>query len=141
MQFSIDEYKINKNKIYVNGWAHFDNYKIKIVSNGEEKEINNFNSRYDISMLFHEKIDENNYGFKEEISFNDKIKVAYVYIINKNEEILVLKIDNRKIIYLLRKLKKILGKIKRTIKFLWKEYHFLVPPTMIKKYANMIIKP
>ena len=42
MDFNIDEYKINGKKIYINGWAHFNDYKIKIISNNETKEIKNY---------------------------------------------------------------------------------------------------
>lgn len=140
MNFNIDEYKINGNRIYINGWAHFDDYKILLVSNNEEHTIEQYDSRYDICMLFHEKIDNNKYGFKEEICFKNKIKVLNIYLVNRNEKIQLSKIDNRKVFIFLRKIKKILGKIKRMIKFLWREYHFLVPPTMIKKYIKMILK-
>lgn len=140
MDFSIDEYKINGNKIYLNGWAHFNNYKIIVVSEKEQKEFKNYQSRYDICMFFHEKIDENNYGFKGELEFKNKVKVAYIYIETKKDKILIKKIDNRKLLVGLKKVKKFLGKIKRGLKFLWREYHFIVPPAMIKKYLKMIFK-
>lgn len=138
MEFNIDEFKINGNKLYLSGWVHHDKYKIKVVSNDEEKIITKHLPRYDINMTFHEKIEENNYGFKEEIEFSKKIKVANIYLVLDNEETLIRKLDNRKLINILRKIKKFLGKIKRGLKFLWREYHFIVPPTMIKKYLKMI---
>lgn len=140
MEFNIDEYKISNNMVYLNGWVHLEKYKIKLISNGEIKYIDKFNSRYDICMLFHEKIEDNNYGFKEEIKFSKKIKKIEIYLVNKDEETLIFKIDNRKTINFLRKIRKILGKIKRGIKFLWREYHFMVPPSMMKKYMNQILK-
>ena len=39
MEFNVDEYKINNNKIYINGWAHYDKYKIIIKSDDEVKEL------------------------------------------------------------------------------------------------------
>ena len=136
MNFSIDEYKINGNKIYINGWAHFEKYKV-IVSNGnEEKEISSYIPRYDICMAFHEKITENNYGFKEEIEFSSKLKKVDIYLENQDGRNLIRKIDERKFINFLRKIKKFLSKIKRGIKFLWREHHFLVPPKMMKKYIK-----
>ena len=140
MQHSIDEYKINNNKIYLCGWVHSDDYKIVIHSNDEQKELEERVSRFDISMKFHEKIDDNNYGFKEEVEFNKRIKVAKVYLKIGNEEELILTIDERKLIVLLKKIRKFLGKIKRGIKFLWREYHFLVPLGMIPKYFKMLFK-
>lgn len=136
MEYNIDEYKVNGKKIYINGWAHFDKYKIKVVSGEEIKEVKKYESRYDINKLFHEKIQDNNYGFKEEIEFIKPIKNAKVILETKNEEIVLLVVNNSKISKTLKKVRKILGKIKRGIKFLWREYHFLVPPTMMKKYIK-----
>ena len=137
MNFNIDEYKINDNKIYINGWCHEDNYKIVISSNNEKKVINNYQSRYDICNLFKEEIKDNKYGFKDEIVFSNKILCANIYIEKNDKSILVYKIDERRIKKILNKFKKIGGKIKRGVKFLWREYHFLVPPKMMKKYIKM----
>lgn len=136
MDFSIDEYKINGKKIYINGWAHFDDYKIKIISNKEIREVETYQSRYDINKRFHEKIEDNRYGFKEEVEFEFPIKKAKIILERNNQQTLLLTIDNSKVFNALKKVKKGLGKIKRGIKFLWREYHFLVPPTMIKKYMK-----
>ena len=136
MEFNIDEYKITGKKIYINGWAHSDNYKIKVTSGEEIKEVKNYESRYDINKLFHEKIQDNNYGFKEEIEFTKTIKTVKVILETKNEESVLLVVNNSKIAKTLKKVRKILGKIKRGIKFLWREYHFLVPPAMMKKYVK-----
>ncbi|MBO6145234.1 MAG: glycosyltransferase [Bacilli bacterium] len=138
MNFSIDECKINNNKVFINGWAHFDKYKILLVSNDEEKEITEYIPRYDICMAFHEKIEENMYGFKEEVIFKNNIKVLDIYLINNEEKILLRKLDNRKVIQYAKKTRKVLGKVKRGVKFLWKEHHFLVSPSMMKKYFNDI---
>ncbi len=140
MDFNIDEYKINQNNLYIKGWAHFDTYKIVLVSNHEEKEVKDYQSRYDVCMSFHEKIEDNKYGFCEEINFSNPIKKVEVYLIVNNEKSLISVIDNRKAIIFLKKIKKKLGKIKRGIKFLWREYHFIVPPTMLKKYILMVLK-
>ena len=136
MMFNIDEYKITGKKIYINGWAHFDNYKIKVTSGEEIKEVKNYESRYDINKLFHEKIQDNNYGFKEEVEFNKTIKTVKIILETKNEESVLLVVNNSRIAKTLKKVRKILGKIKRGIKFLWREYHFLVPPAMMKKYIK-----
>ena len=138
MNYNIDDFKINNNKIYINGWAHFDKYKIIIQSGEENKYLDNYTSRYDINMLFHEKIEDNLYGFKQEVEFNNKIKKVNIYIITNDEKILIRTIDNRKIINYIRNIKKILGKVKRIIMFLWREYHFLVPPKMWGKYFKII---
>ena len=138
MNYNIDDFKINNNKIYINGWAHFDKYKIIIQSGEENKYLDNYTSRYDINMLFHEKIEDNLYGFKQEVEFNNKIKKVNIYIITNDEKILIRTIDNRKIINYIRNMKKILGKVKRIIMFLWREYHFLVPPKMWGKYFKII---
>lgn len=138
MNYNIDDFKINNNKIYINGWAHFEKYKIIIQSGEENKYLDNYISRYDINMLFHEKIEDNLYGFKQEVEFNNKIKKVNIYIITNDEKILIRTIDNRKIINYIRNIKKILGKVKRIIKFLWREYHFLVPPKMWGKYFKII---
>ena len=136
MDFNIDEYKINGKKIYINGWAHFNDYKIKIISNNETKKKKNYESRYDISKRFHEKIEDNHYGFKEEVEFNLPIKKVKVILETNKEQTIILMVDNSKIMRVLKRIKKILGKIKRGMKFLWREYHFLVPPAMMKKYIK-----
>ena len=138
MNEHIDEYKVNGNKLYLNGWVHENRYKIKVVVEEEEQYIQHYISRYDINLNFHEKIEDNQYGFQEELVFSNKIKQASVYVVLQKEEHLLLQIDERKAILFLRKIKKIFGKIKRGIRFLWREYHFLVPPTMIKKYIGMV---
>ncbi len=140
MEFNIDECKINKNNVYISGWCHKTKYKIKVVSKGEEKYIQNYIPRFDICIAFHEKIDNNCYGFKEELTFDDNVKKLNIFLEDEKESILIYKYDNRKIINILKKIKKFLGKIKRGIKFLWREYHFLVPPVMIKEYIKMILK-
>ena len=140
MEFNIDEYKINGKKIYICGWAHYDKYKIKIISSKETKKVKNYESRYDICMMYHEKIKDNKYGFKEELEFDNNIKTAKVILEKDNEQITLLIIDNRKIINFFKKLKKVLGKIKRGICFLWREYHFLVPPTMLKKHIKDVFR-
>lgn len=139
MNFNIDDYKVNGKKVFISGWAHFDKYKVEITSGNDTKTVKNYQSRYDINMLFNEKIDENEYGFKEEIEFEKNIKLATVKIVTNDEEYIALNIDNRKVISGLRKVKKALGKVKRGIKFLWREYHFLVPPTMLKKHINDVL--
>lgn len=138
MNYNIDEYKINHNKLYLNGWVHCDHYTIKVISGEESKTINHYVSRYDICMAFHEKIEDNHYGFNEELTFQFKIKKAKIYLISERQEQLIFTIDNRKLIVGLMKIKKKLGKVKRGLKFLWREYHFLVPPAMMKKYIKML---
>ncbi len=139
MEYNIDEYKTNNNILFINGWVHDNNYKIIIVSNDEEKVVSKYQSRYDICMNFHEKIEDNNYGFKEELSFSKKIKRAEIYLEKNNQRKLIYNIDERKSSIFLKKIIKFLKKTKRGISFLWREYHFLVPPTMWKKYLKMII--
>ena len=139
MEYNIDEYKVNNNKLFLNGWVHEDNYKLIAIVNDEEKTIKKYQSRYDICMKYHEKIEDNHYGFKEELIFKSKVKYAKIYIEKNNTRDLIYIVDERKIILFLKKIKKFLGKIKRGIRFLWKEYHFIVPPTMLKKYIKMVL--
>ena len=77
MQYSIDEFKVNNNILYINGWVHAQNYKILIRNGEEEQELKDRIPRFDISMKFHEKIDDNGYGFKGEVSFKNKISVSF----------------------------------------------------------------
>ena len=137
MTYNIDEYKINQNKVFINGWVHSDHYKVIVVSNEEEKEIKQYHSRYDICMKFHEKIEDNRYGFKEEITFHKNTKKVKAYLVSDNTKELMLSINEGKIHLFLNKIRRFLGKIKRGIAFLWREYHFLVPPTMMKQYLKM----
>lgn len=140
MQYNIDEFKVNDNKLYINGWVHKNNYKIIIQNGEEEKELKDRVPRFDISMKFHEKVDDNEYGFKGEISFKNKISIVKVFLKYDDEMELIQTIDVRKSIMYLKKIKKFGGKCKRGIKFLWKEYHFLVPPQLLGKYFKMLFK-
>lgn len=138
MDYGIDEYKVTGKNFYIKGWVHLDKYKMIIKSGDEEKEFDTHESRYDICKHFHEKIDDNNYGFKYETTFKSNINIVEVYVKTKNKKELIYKVDNRKAILFLKKCKHGLGKVKRGVKFLWREYHFLVPPTMMKKYIKMV---
>lgn len=140
MQYSIDEFKVNNNILYINGWVHAQNYKILIRNGEEEQELRDRIPRFDISMKFHEKIDDNGYGFKGEVSFKNKISVVKIYLEIDNEKELIQTIDVRKTIVYLKKAKRFAGKCKRGIKFLWKEYHFLVPPQLLGKYFKLLFK-
>lgn len=138
--FNIDRYKVNENILFIEGWIHRSYSKIIVVSSGETKVIDNFVPRHDITLQFNEEKTKENYGFKQEFIFSKKVKKAKVYIIDGNKRELMFKIDERRIALLGRKIKRILSKIKRGISFLWREYHFLVPPKMMIKYIKMIFE-
>lgn len=133
MKYNVEECIINENKIFLKGWNIIENSKILIIANKEQKYIQKYYSRYDIE----QKNSENNYGFKEEISFDKKIKYAKIYIEQNKKRKLIYKKDERKISKICKKIAKIFNKIFKGIKFLWREYHFFVPFKMMKKYLKM----
>jgi GT2 family glycosyltransferase len=140
MNYFIDDYKLNGNKFYIKGWAHYNNYKIIIETKKESIALNKYFSRYDICLLFNEPVENNAYGYQEEITFKEKSNKFNIYLITNNQKILLLKINNSKLAKLNNKVENVLKNIKRKINFLWREYHFLVPPYMLKNYLRLIFK-
>lgn len=139
MNYCIENVHVDKNKLYIKGWIHEKKYKLKVVvNNSETKNINAFESRYDISAYFKEEIDDNNYGVNQELEFENKIKNVKIYlIINKVESIIFnknfTKFSSRK-----ERIKVDYGKFKNFIKLLWREHHFLVPPSVMRGYIKGI---
>lgn len=130
-------YKENETKIHVQGWAHYDNYKVIIKKKNSKKIFSSFSGtelKYDVCLFFDEEIEENNYGFDNKFVVNGHIKEFDIYILHDGKEKLVYKIRNNFIYNFKEKIKKIFVMIFKAIKLFWKEYHFLVPPKMIKKY-------
>lgn len=142
MEYNIEQSKIQDNFIYIKGWAHFNQYKIKLVINKTNEIIITPNeNRYDICMNFHEKVEDNCYGFNIEQVVDTKVKTVFLYIITNDSEILVFNESVSKIHKVYKKVRKIGSKIIRGLHFLWREYHFLVPPIMIKKYIKDLFNP
>lgn len=131
--------KENKTKIYLKGWVHCQDYKI-VVKNKNSKnvlyEFEGTNSKYDVCLYYNEPIEDNNYGFDSKKLVDEKLKEIDIYVIYKNEEYIVFKVRNNKIHNGCQKIKKIIIMLYKAIKLFWREYHFLVPPSMLKKYFN-----
>jgi len=121
--------------IYIKGWVHFNNYKIVVMSKDKELfSVNGNNCRYDICKYYGEDICDNTYGFEIEKQIDFCLKKVKIYLEYDNCKVLLKKIDNRKFFKVFNKIKKIFNLFIKAIKFLWREYHFIVPLTMIKKY-------
>ena len=123
---------VNNPKLRVVGKITKENYKFKLYI--DEKE-----SDFDFRIV--PGIDE--FILEKELSNNDK-KILLTVIFDKNEYEIV-ELTNSKVHRIANKVrndsKKSLestrvafGVLGRGIKYLWKEYHFLVPPALWKKY-------
>lgn len=108
-------------------------FEIKVEADGKE-----------IDHDFFPEADRTSYVLRSELPVNSK---NIIIKITTGKETFTDKIVNRKINRVFTKIgfniSKILKKIKllfyviyKGIKFLWNEHHFLVPPTMIKKYLK-----
>ena len=109
-----------------------------------------------------EKVDEKDiiitpHGDNKKIILRAKLpnnKRVRVYLITKDKKYKICSLKNsklkrglNKIIYIikrptvaiLKKIKLLFRVLKNGIRFMWKEYHFLVPPTMWKKYLTDFI--
>ena len=126
-----------KTKIYLKGWAHYNEYEIIIKKTNSEKELYRFKgdeSKYDVCLYFNEPIEDNKYGFESKQIVSDTLKELDICLETPEIKKIVFKVRNNPIHNTIQKIKKIFIMIKKAMKLFWKEYHFLVPPSMIKKY-------
>lgn len=123
---------VNNPKFRVVGSITKKDYKFKLYIDGKE-------SDFDFRIV--PGIDE--FILEKELSNNDK-KILLTVIVDKNEYEIV-ELTNSKVHRIANKVrngskkglestKVAFGVLGRGIKYLWKEYHFLVPPALWKKY-------
>ena len=127
----------NQTKIYLKGRAHYKKYKIIVTKKNSTKRIFEFEgngSRYDVCLYFCEPIEDNNYGFDYKTTIDEKLKEIDIYLETSEFKKIVFKVRNNKFYNIFMKIKKIFIMLKKAIRLFWKEYHFLVPPVMLKKY-------
>lgn len=127
----------NKTRVFIKGWVHSNYYKVVVKSNNQILcESKKYLPRYDINKEFHEKIEDNNYGYEIDETIEGQWKQVDIYLVTKKEEIKILSLDNRTAAKITKKINKIARTFYKAIRFFWREYHFLVPPSMLKKYWN-----
>ena len=125
---------INNPLLHLEGKVNKKNYDIEVISNGEKKEI-----------MLQKFPGSGNFMCDVELKSSDKL--IEVYLIVDDEKVLMKKIQNKKIKRIINKIKPKIIKPFRTlrivlvtlfkgIKYLWKEYHFLVPFSLWKKYLK-----
>ena len=127
----------NQTKIYLKGWAHYNKYKIIVTKKNSTKRLFEFEgneSKYDVCLYFCEPIEDNNYGFDYKTTIDEQLKEIDIYLETSEFKKIVFKVRNNKIHNILMRIKKIFVMLKKAIRLFWKEYHFLVPPVMLKKY-------
>jgi len=122
-------------QLVLKGWVYSDNYKIIISTNKRILKTfkGNVNNE-EVARYFKDSKLKNKYGYdyEERISFFDK-KIN-VKIVDKDDVIYEKNVDNRFLYKISLKLRRIIRVLLRGLRFLWKEYHFLVPPKMLKMY-------
>ncbi len=127
----------NQTKIYLKGWAHYNKYKIIVTKKNSTKRLFEFEgneSKYDVCLYFCEPIEDNNYGFDYKTTIDEQLKEIDIYLETSEFKKIVFKVRNNKFHNILMRIKKIFVMLKKAIRLFWKEYHFLVPPVMLKKY-------
>ncbi len=144
MEYNIDlasmHLKGRKTKIYIKGWVHTSKYQILIKSKGRIiSDTCKQESRYDICMTFHEKIVDNTYGFVIDTTIESPLKKIEIYLMSQNHEIKIGEINNGRMYQITNRFQKMFTMFKKAIRFFWKEYHFLIPPSMLKKYFGEFI--
>lgn len=132
--FVVEEQKvcgINKPQVILKIKGDSTNYDFKVTVDGKD-------TKYDIF-----SIDSETFVFN--INVCKDSKMIEVYAIRGKKNILIVSIENKLILRLKEKLLEIIRRfvakfklimhvLYKGIKFLWREYHFLVPPSMWKKY-------
>ena len=133
------EFKVKDNttKIYLNGWVHSNDYKLYVRKKHSKKNLittTGAESKYDVCLFFDEPIVDNKYGFSAKETVNGIIKEIDIYVEIDGKEKRVFKVRNNFIHNLTQKIFKVFKMIFKAIRLFWREYHFLVPPSMLKKY-------
>ena len=128
-----------KNPLFhVQGTLNLDKYTFKILE--DKKEVS-----YDQIPL------DDNKAFCLNAKISRKAKIVSLILSTEKEDILILRFRNKlinrlylKLSFILRKIigiiKSIIKLIVRGIKFAWREHHFLIPPTLWKKYIKIFIE-
>ena len=116
------------------GTVKKDNYKFKVLVDGEERKsdlvINPYSGEFTLKVLL-----------------DKSCKNIYVYVLCDGKEYLIYRGKNTRLRRLNGKIKDVVAnKLKlvksffitlfKGIRYLWRDYHFLVPPKMWKKYFN-----
>ena len=124
-------------ELFIIGSVNSDDFNLKVTEDDIDVKIN--------IIPLSSKCD-----FCVEAPFNKKSKIIKFYVIINGKKHLIVKATNLKIFRVVNCLKGyaniMISKIKtffrlifRFIRFAWREYHFLIPPTMWKKYIKMFV--
>lgn len=138
MKYNIDKIKINNNNIYTSGWVKGKNFKIILAVNGKEYTVENYFERKDLKYTFKED-KKNKYGFKQEFTCDKKVKKVKIILETKDGRKVIHTETNYKILKAFDKVKRLCKKIIRAVKFLWREYKFIVPFYMVKIYIKKFL--
>ena len=131
------KHKDNKTKIYIAGWVHDNDYKIIVRKKHSKKvlfETKGSESKYDICLFFDEPIEDNKYGFSKKETVEGTLKEMDIYIKIGDKEKIGFRVRDNLLHNAKEKIFKIFKMIFKAIRLFWREYHFLVPPSMLKKY-------
>lgn len=131
------KYKDNQTKLYLTGWVHSNDYTLIVRKKRSKKVLLTtvgVESKYDVCLFFDEPIVDNKYGFSAKETINGYIKELDIYVKIDGKEKCVFKVRNNFIHNLNQKIFKVFKMIFKAIRLFWREYHFLVPPSMLKKY-------
>lgn len=139
MDNNIDILNVSKEnkrtKIFIKGWVHTSNYSIVLKTNGKpiQSSIKLF-SRYDICKQYKEKIIDNVYGFEISAEISKNIASFDIFVRKTNNDYLIRTVHCNNFYKFTQKIVKVFQTLKKGLRFLWNEYHFIIPPRMMKKY-------
>ena len=128
---------VKKPELFIIGSVDSDNFDLEVTSDDIKVEIN-------IIPL------SNKSDFCIEAPFNQNARIIKFYVIINGKKHLIIKARNLKIFRVINCLKGhariMFSKIKtffrlifRFFRFAWREYHFIIPPTMLKKYFKIFV--
>ena len=124
---------IKSPKLIIKGNLYDSTYNLVLIINGKKQnyEMTSLNDRggFILSCLL-KKSDK-----KIEVLLTKKAKKEKLFVIHNN----IFVRGFYKIEPFVDKIAKVLSSIKKSIKFLWREHHFLIPPILWKKYLDRVI--
>lgn len=135
----------------IRGWAFKKNFYIELYCNNKliKKMVPN-TVRDDVNFVMNVEDKKSKYGYDYEIKLPLNCGNISVYLVYKNNRKLLAQFYDNLIFRILKKFSKVINKIYKkisffvqlfikTIKFSWKEYHFLIPPKKMVKFYRIFI--
>jgi len=137
--------------LQIRGWAFKENFYVELHSGKKLiKKMTPNTIRDDINFIMNVEDKKVKYGYDYEIKLPLNSRKISVYLVSKNNKKLLDQFPNTLLFRIYKAFSEIFNKIYqkisgfidlffRAIKFLWREYHFLIPPKKLAKYFKIFI--